>query len=38
MEKKRRRKGFIIVGCNVYYNYLGGTIKWMHYPWILREK
>jgi len=38
MEKKQNGKGFIIGGCNVYYNYIGGTIKWRRYPWILREK
>ena len=35
---KEQEREFIIRGYNVYYNYLGGIIKWRHYPWILREK
>ncbi len=35
---KEQEREFIIRGYNVYDNYLGGTIKWRRYPWILREK
>ena len=35
---KEQEREFIIRGYNVYGNYLGGTIKWRRYPWILREK